>query len=105
MPRLQKLVEQYKDQKDIVFLSLNMDDNPGLAGPFVEEKKLTLTVLPAYSYATDMLKIEVIPQNWIVGPDGVIRLKAIGGYDSIDKWEPGMKEAIERVRSAVAGAR
>jgi hypothetical protein len=97
LPRLQKLVEHYKDRKDVVFLSLNLDDNPGLIGPVMAEQKLNFTVLPAYSYVNDKLKIEVIPQNWIVGPDGNIRLKATGSYDSIEKWEPGMKAAIEQV--------
>jgi hypothetical protein len=104
LPRLQKLIEQYKDRKDVVFLSLNLDDNPGLIGPIMAEQKLTFTVLPAYSYVNDKLKIDFIPQNWIVGPDGIIRLKGIGNYDSIDKWEPGMKEAIEKVRSSGAMA-
>lgn len=98
MPRLEKLIEQYKDRKDVVFLSLNLDENPGLIGPIMAEQKLTFTVLPAYSYANDSLKIEIIPQNWIVGPDGIIRLKGIGSYDSVEKWEPGMKDAIEKVR-------
>jgi hypothetical protein len=102
LPRLQKLIEQYKDRKDVVFISLNMDDNPGLIGPVMAEQKLTFTVLPAYSYASDTLKIDVIPQNWIVGPDGIIRLKGIGSYDSIEKWEPGMKDAIEKVLSSAA---
>ncbi len=96
---MQKLTEQYKDRKNVVFLSLNLDDNPGLIGPIMAEQKLTFTVLPAYSYVTDKLKIDLVPQNWIVGPDGIIRLKGIGSYDSIEKWEPGMKEAIEKVRS------
>lgn len=102
MPRLQNLIEQYKDRKDVVFLSLNLDDNPGVIGPIMAEQKLTFTVLPAYSYVNEALKIEVIPQNWIVGPDGIIRLKGIGIYDSIEKWEPGMKDAIEKVRSSGA---
>lgn len=97
MPRLQKLIEEYKDRKDVVFLSLNMDDNPGLIHPFMAEQNLTLIVLPAYSYVSDTLKVNVIPQNWIVGPDGVIRLKGIG-YDSTEKGEQGMKDAIEKVR-------
>ena len=102
MPRLQNLIEQYKDRRDVVFLSLNIDDNPGLIAPIMAEQKLNFTVLPAYSYVTDKLKIDFIPQNWIVGPDGIIRLKGIGSYPSIEKWEPGMKEAIEKVRSSGA---
>jgi hypothetical protein len=33
--------------------------------------------LPAYSYVTQTLKVNGIPQNWIVGADGVIRLKVL----------------------------
>ena len=98
LPRLQKLIEEYKDRRDVAFQSLNLDDNPGLIGPVMAEQRLTFTVLPAYSYVNDTLKIEVIPQNWIVGRDGVIRVKGVGSYDSVDKWEPGMREAIEQVR-------
>ena len=85
-----------------MFLSLNIDDNPGLIGPIMAEHKLTFTVLPAYSYASDTLKIDGIPQNWIVDRDGFIRLKGIGSYDAVEKWEPGMKDAIEKVRSSGA---
>jgi hypothetical protein len=91
LPRLQKLVEQYNNRSDVLFLSLNMDENPGLVEPFMREHKLTLTALPAYSYVTQTLKVNGIPQNWIVGADGVIRLKG-AGYDSTEKWEQGMKE-------------
>jgi hypothetical protein len=100
LPRLENLIEQYKDRKDVVILSLNIDENPGLIAPIMAEQKLTFAVLPAYSYVNDQLKLDFIPQNWIVGPDGIVRLKGIGSYESMEKWEPGMKEAIEKVRSA-----
>jgi hypothetical protein len=92
------LVEQYKKQTDVLFLSLNMDDNPGAIEPFMTEKKLSFTVIPAYSYVTETLKVNGIPQNWIVDANGVIRLKGIG-YDSTEKWEQGMKDAIEKCKS------
>jgi hypothetical protein len=96
------LIEQYRDRPDVLFLSLNMDDNPGAIQPFLTEKKVTLTVLPAYSYVTDTLKVIAVPQNWIVGTDGVIHLKGLG-CDSTEKWEQGMKEAIERVAKIPMG--
>lgn len=80
-----------------------MDDNPGAIQPFMTEKKLSLTVLPAYTYVTETLKVSGIPQNWIVGADGVIHLKGVG-YDSTEKWEQGMRDAIEKVRSSGANA-
>ncbi len=86
-----------------MFLSLNMDENPGLVEPFMTEHKLTLTALPAYAYVTQTLKVVGIPQNWIVDGEGVIRLKGIG-YDSTEKWEQGMKGAIEKCRSQGAGS-
>jgi hypothetical protein len=92
------LIEQYKDRPDVLFLSLNMDDNPGSIQPFLTERKLSLTVLPAYSYVTETLKVLGIPQNWIVGTDGVIHLKGVG-YDSTEKWEQGMRDAIEKCKA------
>jgi len=74
-----------------------MDDNPGLIEPFLKEHQLSLTVLPAYSYVEDTLKVMGIPQNWIVDSKGVIRLKGVG-YDSTEKWETGMKDAIEKYK-------
>lgn len=97
MPRLEKLAQQYKNQPDVLFLSLNMDSDPGLIDPFLEQHKLTLPVLPAYDYVTDALKIDSIPRNWIVGPHGIVRLKG-NGYDATDKWQQGMKDAVEKVR-------
>ena len=97
MPRLQKLIETYKDRPEVQFLTLNMDENPGLIEPFLNEKKLVLTVLPAYSFVEDTLKVSGIPQNWIVDSSGVVKLKGVG-YDATQKWETGMMDAIGKVR-------
>jgi thiol-disulfide isomerase/thioredoxin len=103
LPRLQKLIEQYKDRADVQFITLNMDQNPGLIQPFLNEHQLSLMVVPAYGYVTDTLKVMGIPQNWIVDKDGVVRLKGIG-YDATEKWVTGMKEAIEKVKPAAGAA-
>ena len=79
-----------------------MDANPGLVGPFVKEHALTFVVIPAYSYVTDKLKGYVgAPANWVVDANGVVRLKG-EGYDISGKWETGMKDAIEKVRTGAA---
>jgi len=76
-----------------------MDENPGIIEPFLKEHQLALTVLPAYSYVSDTLKVNGIPQNWIVDSGGVVRLKGIG-YDATEKWETGMRDAIQKVQAA-----
>jgi hypothetical protein len=101
LPRLQKLIEQYKNRTDVQFITLNMDENPGIIEPFLKEHQLALTVVPAYSYVTETLKVMGIPQNWIVDSGGVVRLKGVG-YDATEKWETGMRDAIEKVKPAAA---
>jgi hypothetical protein len=100
---LQRLADQYKTQTNVVFLSLNMDENPGLVEPFITEHQLTLNAVPAYAYVTQTLKVDGIPQNWIVDAEGVIRLKGIG-YDSTEKWEQGMRDAIEKCKAGGTAA-
>jgi hypothetical protein len=95
LPRLQKFINQYKNRSDVQFLTLSIDQNPGLIEPFVQDHKFTFPVLPAYSYASDTLKVFGIPQNWIVDPNGVVRLKG-EGYDAGGKWDKGMANAIEK---------
>jgi len=103
LPRLQKLVDQYKNRTDVQFITLNMDENPGVIEPFLKEHQLAVTVIPAYSYVTETLKVMGIPQNWIVDSGGVIRLKGVG-YDATEKWETGMRDAIEKVKLAASAA-
>lgn len=78
-----------------------MDDNPGLIEPFMKERDLSITVIPALNFIADTLKVGGIPQNWIVDPQGVVRKKSVG-YDSTEKWMSGMENAIEEVKSAPA---
>jgi len=80
-----------------------MDENPGGIEPFLKEHQLTVTVIPAYNYARETLKMQGIPQNWIVDSSGVVRLKG-AGYDSTEKWETGMRDAIEKVKPATSAA-
>jgi hypothetical protein len=77
-----------------------MDENPGLIAPFLKEHQLAFTVIPAYSYVWETLKVWAIPANWIVDAEGVVRLKGLG-YDATEKWVTGMKDAIAKVQTAV----
>ena len=50
-----------------------------------------------HQYVDETLKVMAIPQNWIVDSTGVVHLKG-EGYDRTEKWESGMKEAIEKYK-------
>jgi thiol-disulfide isomerase/thioredoxin len=101
LPRLQKLAEQYKDRADVQFITLDLDENPGLVQPVVKQLGLSLVVIPAYSYAYGKLGLGGLPANWIVDGKGVVRLKG-GGYDPGPNWEPGVKAAIDKVESGAS---
>ena len=103
MPRLQKLIDQYKNRSDVQFISFNADENPGLVAPFMKEHQLAFTVIPASTYVWQTLKVFGIPSNWIVDSEGVVRLKGLG-YDPSEKWVTGMKGAIEKVQGATPAA-
>ena len=99
MPRLQKLIDEYKNRSDVQFISFNADENPGLVAPFMKEHQLAFTVIPASTYVWQTLKVFGIPSNWIIDREGVVRLKGLG-YDASEKWVTGMKGAIEKVQAA-----
>jgi len=103
LPQLQKLADSYKGRSDVQFITLNMDDNPGLIPPFLKEHQLSLVVVPAVNYLTETLKVDGIPQNWIMDSQGIVRLK-IWGYDALGKWTTDMQEAIEQVKSSTTAA-
>lgn len=103
LPLVQKLIEHYKDRPDVVLISMNMDDNPGLVEPFLKEHQLSMTVIPASGYISETLNVNGIPQNWIVDPQGIVRQKS-EGYSSSEDWLTDVESAIEKVRSARTSA-
>jgi len=103
LPRLQKLIDQYKNRPDVQFISFNADENPGLVAPFMKEHQLAFTVIPGTNYVWQTLKVFGIPSNWIVDSGGVVRLKGMG-YDPTEKWVTGMNDAIAKVQAAAPPA-
>jgi len=103
LPRLQKLAEEYKDRAEVQFITLDLDENPGLVQPVVKQLGLSLVVIPAYSYVNEKLNVGGLPANWIVDGKGVVRLKG-GGYDPGPNWESHVKAAIEKVQSGAAAS-
>ena len=94
-------MEKYRDRTDVQFITFNMDENPGAIEPAMRQLKISLPVLPAYSFVVDILKVMGIPQNWIVDAGGVVRAKAYDDFTG--DWERGMSEAIEKYKPESKG--
>jgi thiol-disulfide isomerase/thioredoxin len=96
LPHLQKLYDRMKDRKDVLVLTLNVDNDKELIEPFVKEHAFTFPVVPAEEYVQDFLKTISIPRNWIVTSDGTLSVEEVGFGGDGDKWVDEAVKEIEK---------
>lgn len=97
LPYVQKLHEQMKDRKDVLVLTISIDQEVGLIEPFMKEKKYNFTVLPAQSYA-EGLGVFSIPRNWVVSVDGKLTFEGIGFGGDGEEWMKKAADMIQKVK-------
>jgi thiol-disulfide isomerase/thioredoxin len=103
LPLLQKLYDRVKDRKDIVVLTLNTDDNPGLIDPFLKENQYNFPVLPARDYVDSIIPSLAIPRNWIVNKEGILTSATIGFNKT--KGDAWIDETLASLENAPAAPR
>ncbi len=82
IPKLNKLVEKYKNDSNIVFLALAFD-KPSALSRFLQKNEFLYNIIPdKEEYLLNELQISGYPTHLIVGKDGKI-VKVIAG----DKWQ------------------
>ena len=99
LPHVQKLYQMTKDRKDIQVVTFNMDENPGLVQPFLNEHQYEFPVLLAHSFVNSTLDRIGIPQNWIVDPKGKWVSEASGVWSEND-WEGSVVRRLEAVHKS-----
>jgi thiol-disulfide isomerase/thioredoxin len=100
LPHLQKLYDRLKNRKDVLVLTLNVDNDKDLIEPFVKEHAFTFPVVPAEAYVQDFLKSISIPRNWIVTSDGTLSVEEVGFGGDGDKWvDEAVKEIEKRLKN------
>jgi thiol-disulfide isomerase/thioredoxin len=95
LPWVQRLYDAVKDRRDLVVLTFNSDENPGLVGQYMREHNFTFPVLLARAFIEDTMKVEFIPRNWIVDTAGVLRFERQAGFD-----ETFIKDTMEALARA-----
>src|SRR5262249_14972838 len=85
LPYVQKLHEQMKENRDVVILTFNIDDQIELVEPFMKENKYNFVVVPAQGFAEGQ-NIYSIPRNWVVSGDGVLQFEGKGFGGEGDEW-------------------
>jgi thiol-disulfide isomerase/thioredoxin len=95
LPFVEKLYERLKDRSDVLVVTMDIDENPGLVEPFVKKNGFNFPVLLARSYIGPV----GIPLNWITDRGGVVRVEVAGfGYDEAE-WLKRVTELIEKAAS------
>jgi thiol-disulfide isomerase/thioredoxin len=97
LPYIQRLYQSTKDRDDIVVLSFNVDEDPGLVPPFVTEHKYQFPVLLAWNFASDFLQ-QGIPQTLIVDASGAWRWTQLG-FGASDDWETTILAKLESAKT------
>ncbi|MWB93206.1 redoxin domain-containing protein [Flavobacterium sp. GA093] len=82
-PAVNALVEKYKTQKDILFISL-AEDSPEQLNTFLARKPLSYSVIPDMkSYMNETLELNAFPTHFILNKEGVIT-KVVNSYESLE---------------------
>ncbi len=104
LPLLQKLYEQIKNRSDIQMVTLNIDENRNLVGPYLNDNKLSLPALFAKSFVDDFAGSIGIPTTWIADTSGTIRIESLGFGGGGDQWVQQTLKQIESVREGKTAA-
>lgn len=82
-PQVNKLVEEYKDRKDILFISL-AEDSTGQLKTFLARKPLLYAVIPDMKeYMNEALQLNSFPTHFILNKEGMIA-KVLPNFESLE---------------------
>jgi peroxiredoxin len=82
-PQVNKLVEEYKNRKDILFVSL-AEDSPEQLKAFLARKPLSYAVIPDLKiYMNEILDLNAFPTHFILNKEGLIA-KVLPNFESLE---------------------
>jgi thiol-disulfide isomerase/thioredoxin len=96
LPYIQKLYDRVKDRKDLQVVTISVDENPGLIEGYLKETNFTFPVLPAKDLAEKIFPVVMLPQTWIIDPQGRRSQDQVVGAS--DDWVTSTIVQMERVR-------
>lgn len=96
MPLLEKAMEKYKDDKDVVFLALSTDEERDDVAPFVRQHKFKLPF--AFAESLDVLyRVNSIPTTLIFNRSGEISFRQ-AGFNTREDFVAKLSERIESAK-------
>ncbi|MDP1843510.1 MAG: redoxin family protein [Sediminibacterium sp.] len=107
-PGMQKTIDKYKNNQDVAFVFINTWENQETqeqrkkeVTEFIKSKKYTFNVL--YDTKDDSgeykviskYKVDGIPTKFIIGKDGKVKFKSVGGDSNVDKLVSELSAMID----------
>ena len=86
-------MEKYKNDKDVVFLAINTDDDRNYVEPYVKGQKIKLPVVYA-NYLDAEFRITSIPTTMIFDRQGQVAFRQ-AGFNSREDFVTMISEKIE----------
>ena len=94
IPELNELVEKYKQNKEVVFIAIALDDKYALKD-FLKSIPFKYNVVGDGRYYAEKYGVKGYPTHVIVGKDGLIKFSTIGFGPNTVQWvEKMIKEAL-----------
>jgi thiol-disulfide isomerase/thioredoxin len=102
LPEIQKLHDRYRGRADVLVVSMNVDDNPGIVASLVQSHSYSFPVLLGRDYVASVTTEMEVPLNWIVDPRGTLR-KEQRGFSYDPEWGAQVVTAVEDVARSLSG--
>jgi thiol-disulfide isomerase/thioredoxin len=96
LPYIQKVHDQVKAKKNLQVVTISVDDNPGLIEAYLKESRFSVPVLPAKDVAEKIFPVVMLPQTWIIDPQGRRSQDQVTGMG--DDWVARIITRMEDVR-------
>ncbi len=93
MPDIQKFHEQYRDDQDVVFLTINNDDDPDEVREWMTEHEYDFAVLLDDGY-NDNAGIRGYPTTWFIDRQGRIAFSKLGWSEALTEEFSWRVEAL-----------
>ncbi len=91
IPELNKLVEEYKDTSDIIFIAIALDEEEGIL-KFIDSKPFKYTLIPNGRRIAASLRVNRFPTHVVLNKEGYILFHTTGFFPGITI--PWLKKSI-----------
>lgn len=106
MPELNKIVEEYKNDSNVIFLAVALDSKSEIKD-FLKKNPFKYTIIDDGKYITSGYKVSSYPTNIVVSPEGKIHFSSSGysGLPTINWIKKSIEELKKKAPAEIVNSR